>query len=159
MIILLVHPQIPQNTGNIARTCAATGTKLKLVPPLGFSLSDRQMKRAGLDYWNCVNVEEIEDLDHFLKVTKAPFFFFSTKAKKIYTDAVYPNNSVLIFGSETEGLAPKYHENYQEHFYKIPMLEGHRSLNLATSAAIVLYEALRQNHFNGKIGQEASKYS
>ena len=148
MIIILVHPQIPQNTGNIARTCAATKTILRLVPPLGFSLSDRQMKRAGLDYWNSVDVAEIENLDAFLKETKQPFFFFSTKGKKNYSDVLYPPNSILLFGSETNGLEIKYHQNFSDHFYKIPMRDEHRSLNLATSSAIVLYEALRQNEFS-----------
>lgn len=147
MMIILVHPQIPQNTGNVARSCAATKTALRLVPPFGFSLSDRQMKRAGLDYWDKVDIETLPDLDAFLNESQSPFFFFSTKGSKFYTDAEYPKNSILIFGSETEGLEPKYHQKYSDRFYRIPMDLELRSLNLASSAAIVLYEALRQNAF------------
>ena len=147
MKIILYQPQIPQNTGNIARTCAATGTELILVKPLGFSTNSRHMKRAGLDYWENVHLEELDDLDLFLQ-TKTDFFFFSSKAAKPYTAINYPPHSLLIFGSETEGLPQSYREKWPDRFLKIPMIENHRCLNLASSAAIVLYEALRQNEFN-----------
>jgi tRNA (cytidine/uridine-2'-O-)-methyltransferase len=147
MKIILFQPQIPQNTGNIVRTCSATGTDLILVHPLGFSTQSRHLKRAGLDYWGGVDVQEIVNLEEYLEETAHPFFFFSSKAKRSYTDASYPQNSLLIFGSETTGLAPIFWEKWEERFYKIPMLEGTRCLNLSNSAGIVLYEALRQNHF------------
>ena len=149
MKIILFQPQIPQNTGNIARTCAATKTDLILVRPLGFSISSRQMKRAGLDYWDLVHVETIDDLEKFLESTTHPFYFFSSKAEKIYSEAKYDENSMFIFGSETEGLPPFFHEKYSDRFYKIPMTPNSRCLNLSSSAAVVLYEALRQNLFFG----------
>jgi tRNA (cytidine/uridine-2'-O-)-methyltransferase len=148
MKIILFSPQIPQNTGNIARTCAATNTKLVLVRPLGFSVSDRQMKRAGLDYWDQVNLEVIDDLPGYLEKQGMPCFFFSSKAKKNYTQAQFPRNATLIFGSETEGLPQILWEQYPDSFYTIPMAPGPRCLNLASSAAVVLYEALRQTEFN-----------
>ena len=145
MNIILFQPQIPQNTGNIARTCSATNTKLILVTPLGFSLSNRYMKRAGLDYWDAVNLEVVDDIEGSLK---GPCFFFSSKASRSYDHASYPENATLIFGSETEGLPPLLWEKYGEHFYTIPMKTGQRCLNLSSSVAIVLYEALRQNRFS-----------
>ena len=148
MKIVLYRPQIPQNTGNIARTCAAANAGLVLVKPMGFSLADRYMKRAGLDYWDRVHVETIDDLDVWINIEKKPFFFFSSKATKLYTEASYPPESILIFGSETEGLAEHFWEKYPDHFYTIPMAEGQRCINLASSAAIVLYEALRQTGFS-----------
>lgn len=147
MKIVLFQPQIPQNTGNIARTCAATGSSLLLVRPLGFSTKDRWLKRAGLDYWDAVEVEEIDSLETYLENTKSPFFFFSSKTKARYTDAPYTPDSLLIFGSETAGLAPIFWEKWPDRFYTIPMREGQRCLNLANSAAVVLYEALRQTNF------------
>lgn len=148
MKIILFHPQIPQNTGNIARTCAATNTQLVLVRPLGFSISDRQMKRAGLDYWDQVQVEAIDDLPAYLEKENKPCFFLSSKAKKSYAAATYPQDAILIFGSETEGLPPVLWEKYPENFYTIPMAPGPRCLNLASSVAVVLYEALRQTSFS-----------
>lgn len=142
MKIVLYQPQIPQNTGNIVRTCAATGSGLVLVRPLGFSTSSRHLKRAGLDYWDGVNVEEIDDLEAILGTS---FFFFSSKATKLYTEAPYTPDSLLIFGSETSGLPDIFWEKYSEHFYKIPMVEGARCLNLSNCAAIVTYECLRSN--------------
>ena len=144
MKIVLFQPQIPQNAGNIARTCAATGAGLVLVHPLGFSTHSRHLKRAGLDYWDSVDVEEIEDLETYLK---PPFFFFSSKAKKNYTEAEYSSDSMLIFGSETSGLPEIFWEKWPDRFYTLPMRDGQRCLNLASTANIVLYEALRQTHF------------
>lgn len=147
MKVILFQPQIPQNTGNIVRTCAVTGTSLVLVKPLGFSTSDRWLKRAGLDYWEGVTVELIDDLEAYLEATSAPFTFFSSHAKKTYTEVSYSHNSLLIFGSETKGLPPLYKEKWPEHFVTLPMLPDKRCLNLATSVGIGVYEALRQNHF------------
>lgn len=145
MKIVLCQPQIPQNTGNIARTCAATATGLILVKPLGFSTSNRHLKRAGLDYWNGVHVEEKENLNFLLE--ELDFCFFSSKASKFYTEKHYSNDSLLVFGSETKGIPDWVREKWPDRFFTIPMIEGHRCLNLASSASIVLYEALRQNLF------------
>lgn len=148
MKIILFSPQIPQNTGNIARTCAATKTELILVRPLGFSLSDRQMKRAGLDYWDRVPLSVVDDLDTYITHQSNPFFFLSSKATQSYSSAKIPQNSLLIFGSETEGLPEFFWNKYPEKFLTIPMVPEERCLNLASSVAIVLYEALRQNNFS-----------
>ncbi len=149
MKIVLFQPQIPQNTGNVVRTCSVTGTDLVLVRPLGFSTQNRWLKRAGLDYWEGVAVDEIDDLASYLEASRSPFFFFSSKCSRLYTEASYPSDSILVFGSETTGLPSLFREKWEDRFYTLPMLEGQRCLNLATSAGIVLYEALRQNHFEG----------
>src|SRR5690606_10970052 len=138
---------IPQNTGNIVRTCSVTGSKLILVHPLGFSTQSRHLKRAGLDYWEGVEVEEIFDLDNYLNTEDAPFFFFSSKVKTSYTSAPYTSDCSLIFGSETSGLPPHYFEKWPEKFYTIPMVNGSRCLNLATSVGIVLFEGLRATNY------------
>ncbi len=145
MQVVLYQPQIPQNTGTIARTCAAGGTDLVLVRPLGFSTGSRHLKRAGLDYWGGVHVEEIDDLVSFLEGRST--FFFSSKAEKLYTDACFNSEATLVFGSETSGLPPFCWERWPDRFFTIPMTQAHRCLNLACSVGIVLYEALRQNHF------------
>ncbi len=148
MKIVLFQPQIPQNTGNIVRTCSATASGLILVHPLGFSTKNRWLKRAGLDYWEGVEVEEIDDLYTYLEQQTDPsFFFFSSKGPKIYTDAPFQTHSLLIFGSETAGLPPLFWERWPDRFYTIPMASGKRCLNLATSAGVVLYEAQRKLHF------------
>ncbi|PIS02640.1 MAG: tRNA (uridine(34)/cytosine(34)/5-carboxymethylaminomethyluridine(34)-2'-O)-methyltransferase TrmL [Chlamydiae bacterium CG10_big_fil_rev_8_21_14_0_10_42_34] len=146
MKIILFQPQIPQNTGNIVRTCSVTGTELILVRPLGFSTQSRHLKRAGLDYWEDVSIEEIDDLQAYLEQATDPYFFLSSKGKKNYTQASFSSNSILIFGAETTGLPREYHEKWGEHFYTIPMLPQTRCLNLATSVGIVLYEAIRQTN-------------
>jgi tRNA (cytidine/uridine-2'-O-)-methyltransferase len=148
MEIILYQPQIPQNTGNIARTCAVTGTSLRLVRPLGFSISDKTVKRSGLDYWKEVDLQEIEDLEEYLLKAKSNFWFFSSHATRLYTDISYGKEDLLIFGSETKGLPPKWRERYPDKMVTIPMRQGVRCLNLATSAGIVLYEALRQHNFD-----------
>ncbi len=147
MKIILFQPQIPQNTGNIVRTASVTGASLILVRPLGFSTQSRHLKRAGLDYWSDVSIEEIDNLESFLEKESSPFFFFSSKAKRSYTTAPFTNDAILIFGSETEGLPPCFFKKWDERFYKIPMKENTRCLNLATSVGIVVYEAMRQTHF------------
>lgn len=149
MKIILFQPQIPQNTGNVVRTCAVTGTDLILVEPLGFSISDRWLKRAGLDYWEGVNVQTIPDLVAYLEKCEQPFYFLSSKASKIYTEETFTQDCILIFGSETSGLPAIFHEKWPERYLKIPMIDGVRCLNLATSAGIVVYEAIRQLGIKG----------
>ena len=150
MNIVLVYPEIPQNTGNIARTCAATGSTLHLVKPLGFDIDEKAVRRAGLDYWDKVSLRVYENLDEFFKQNEnGRFWFLSTKADHSYTDVEYSENDYLIFGKETHGLPePLLKENYQQTL-RIPMLPTLRSLNLSNSVAIVLYEALRQLGFPG----------
>ena len=147
MKIILYQPEIPQNTGNIIRTCNVTNTELILIPPFGFSLSNRHFKRAGLDYHKNVKIKIIDNLENFLDTTKEPFYFFSSKASKNYSEINYSNNSILIFGSETSGLPDKFINKWKENFVKIPMKEEARCLNLSISVSIGLYESLRQNSF------------
>lgn len=146
MKVILYHPDIPQNTGNIARTCVATGAQLILIRPLGFSLSDKYIKRSGMDYWPAVKLDILDDLDNFLEIeqSREDIFFISTKGKKVYSDCIFSKSSCLIFGSESQGLAQKYYDFWEDRLIKIPMLPNIRSLNLATSVGIVLYEVVRQ---------------
>ncbi len=146
MRIILFQPQIPQNAGNIVRTCAVTGSDLTLVRPLGFKTSDKWLKRAGLDYWEGVNVSFVDDLESYLD--KESFYFFSSKATRYYTDIPYRPQDLLIFGSETSGLPKSFHEKWPDRFYKIPMREGSRCLNLSNAVAIVIYEAWRRFNFS-----------
>ncbi|MDF2550252.1 MAG: hypothetical protein K0S07_1319 [Chlamydiales bacterium] len=148
MKIVLFQPEIPQNTGNVVRTCSVTGVGITLVGPLGFSLSDRYLKRAGLDYWQEVEVNVVDDLLAYIEQENAPFYFFSSHAKALYSDQPYEENALLIFGSETKGLPDLFWERYPEHFRAIPMRPGARCLNLATAVGIVTYEALRQQGFS-----------
>ncbi len=147
MKTILFQPQIPQNTGNIARTCAVTGTDLVLVRPLGFSTASRHLKRAGLDYWNDISVEEIDDLMSYLEQSASPFFFFSSKATTLYTEINYPHDAQLIFGSETSGLDEAFWQRWPDKFYRIPMRKESRCINLSCTVAIVIYEALRQQNW------------
>lgn len=147
MDILLYQPQIPQNTGNIVRTCSVTSTSLTLVKPLGFSVSSKHLKRAGLDYWNEVDIKYIDDLLEHLKTTQRPFYFFSSKVKAPYTAINFTQDDILVFGSETFGLPPQIFDLWPEKCYTIPMVSDARCLNLSNSVAIVLYEALRQQDF------------
>lgn len=148
--IILVEPEIPQNTGNIARTCAATGTALHLIEPLGFSLADKYLKRSGLDYWELACMTVHPSLDALLgEYSHLPMFLATTKAPRVYTDADYPGDSLLIFGKETKGLPEPLLQSNYEKCIRIPMDSRARSLNLSNSVAIVLYEALRQNNFAG----------
>jgi tRNA (cytidine/uridine-2'-O-)-methyltransferase len=144
MLIILYEPQIPQNAGNIVRTCAVTGSELIMVRPLGFSVSDRWLKRAGLDYWEGVNVQFIDDLELFLTQTTRPFYFFSSKTQRSYTIIEYTSDAILIFGSETSGLPKVYFERWPDHFVTIPMVLGQRCLNLSNSVAVGAYEVIRQ---------------
>ena len=152
MRVILFRPQIPQNTGNIVRTCAVTGCELLLVTPLGFSTSSRMLRRAGLDYWENVTVTLIDDLSSYLEREPHPFYFFSSKASQPYTAAEYGANDCLIFGSETTGLAPEFRERWPQRFLTVPQREGPRCLNLASCAAVVIYEAWRQQQFQGAAG-------
>lgn len=148
--IVLVEPEIPQNTGNIARTCAATGCALHLVKPLGFSLEDKYLKRAGLDYWHMLKIYTYENIDElFAKYPKGRFFYFTTKAQRRHTDAEYRPGDFLVFGKETRGLDEELLVARPERCVRIPMMPGARSLNLSNSAAVAVYEALRQNDFGG----------
>ena len=150
MNIVLVEPEIPQNTGNIARTCAATGTVLHLIEPLGFSLDDRYLKRAGLDYWHLMEYHVYRDLEEFLSQHPGiRAHFATTKAPRGYHEAEYRNGDFLFFGCETRGLPENILQKVYDRCIRIPMREEARSLNLANSAAIVLYEALRQIGFPG----------
>ena len=148
--IVLVEPEIPQNTGNISRTCAVTDTVLHLVKPLGFSIDDRQLKRAGLDYWHLLDVRYHDSLEDFFKAHPTGDFYFSTtKAKRTYTEVRYTENSFLFFGKETAGLPESLLAQYPERCIRIPIKSEARSLNLSNSAAIILFEALRQLDFPG----------
>ncbi len=158
--IVLVEPEIPQNTGNIARTCAAIGAKLHLVRPLGFEISDKYVKRAGLDYWDKLDIEEHNSLSDFLK--KYPvnnnMFLVTTKGQHCYSDVNYSklDEVFLLFGKETKGLPEGLLKKHLENTIRIPMRETLRSLNLSNSVAIVAYEVFRQNNFCNL--EETSKY-
>lgn len=148
--IVIVEPQIPQNTGNIARTCAATGARLHLVEPMGFRVDDAKLKRAGLDYWHLLDITYYENLDDFFEKNKdGKFFYFSTKATKIYSQVEYPDNCYLVFGKETAGLPEELLVKNQESCVRLPMINNSsaRSLNLSNSVAIGAYEVLRQWNF------------
>ncbi len=146
--IVLVEPEIPQNTGNIVRTCAATGTRLHIVKPMGFQLDDKKLKRAGLDYWHFLNIQYYENLDDFFDKNKdGRFFYLSSKAPTAYTEVNYRENDFLLFGKETKGLPEKLLMQHPERAVRIPMISSARCLNLSNSAAIVVYEALRQQNF------------
>lgn len=147
MKIILYQPCIPQNTGNIVRTCAVTGNDLILIPPLGFSINDRWLKRSGLDYWEGVNVQIVDNLEELLENSTSQFTFFSSKATQLHTEVAYTPTDYLIFGSETSGLPEMFFEQWPERFVKIPMIDGVRCLNLATSVGIAVYEAWRQNNW------------
>ena len=146
--IVLVEPEIPMNTGNIARTCAATRSHLHLVKPLGFDISDRAVKRAGLDYWPMVSISVYEDLDAFFaKNPDGPYWLSTTKGNRRYTDAVFTDGCYLMFGKETAGLPEDLRNRFPDSCIRLPMRPDARSLNLANSVAVVCYEALRQIGF------------
>jgi len=148
--IVLVEPEIPQNCGNIARTCAATGSRLHLIHPLGFDVSEKAVKRAGLDYWHLVDVREYENLaDFFSKNNVEKMFCLSTKAPRCYCEADLTGDCYLFFGKETKGLPEDFLEAHRESCVRIPMRAEARSLNLSNSVAITVYEALRQLNFPG----------
>lgn len=158
--IVLVEPEIPQNTGNIARTCAATGASLHLVKPLGFEIDDRKLKRAGLDYWDKLDITYYENLDDFFaKNPNADFYCFTTKARHVYSDISYPKRVFLMFGKETKGLPEELLFANPDRCVRIPMRDTLRSLNLSNSAAIAVYEVFRQRGFEGlRPDGELTKY-
>lgn len=160
--IVLVEPQIPQNTGNVARTCAATGARLHLVEPMGFKPDDAKLKRAGLDYWHLLDITYYKNLDDFFEKNKdGNFYYFSTKAKNIYSDVSYPDNSYLVFGKETAGLPEELLYANPESCVRLPMINNNaaRSLNLSNTVAIGVYEVLRQWGFPElKTGGELTKF-
>ena len=146
--VVLHEPEIPQNTGNIARTCAATGSSLHLIKPLGFSLDDKYMKRAGLDYWSLLDVHIYENLEEFYeKNPDAVIYYFSKKARHVYTEVAYPSEVYLMFGKETKGIPVDVLKAHEEDTVRMPMREGLRSLNLSNAVAIGVYEVLRQHGF------------
>lgn len=145
--IVLVEPQIPQNTGNIARTCAATNARLHLVKPMGFEIDDKKLKRAGLDYWHFLDISYYEGLDDFFEKNNGEFFYFTTKGKRIYSDASYPDKAYLIFGREDAGLPEELLFKNPNSCVRLPMQNDARSLNLSNTVAVAVYEALRQWDF------------
>lgn len=146
--VVLVEPEIPQNCGNIARTCAATACRLHLIRPLGFDISEKAVKRAGLDYWNLVEVLDYENLEDFFSKNQVErMWCLSTKAPRCYTEAEYRDGDYLFFGKETKGLPEPFLEAHRESCVRIPMRQEARSLNLSNAVAITVYEALRQLSF------------
>ncbi len=157
--LVLVEPEIPQNTGNVARTCAVTGAALHLVKPMGFEIDDKKLKRAGLDYWDKLDITYYESLDDFLKQTEHEnLFFFSTKAKKAHSEIIYPKRCFLVFGKETAGLPKQLLRENMHRSVRIPMREELRCLNLSNSVAIGAYEVLRQQGYPG-LTNEPSVYN
>ncbi len=144
--IVLVEPEIPQNTGNISRTCAATGARLHLVEPMGFKIDDKKLKRAGLDYWHLLDITYYKNLDEFFEKNEGPFFYFSTKAQKIHSEVSYPDGAYLVFGKETAGLPEQLLHDNPEKCVRLPMIDNDsaRSLNLSNAVAVGAYEVLRQ---------------
>lgn len=148
MNIILHQPEIPANTGNIGRTCVATGTKLHLIEPLGFSLDEKKIKRAGMDYWDKLDYERYANFDEFLQRNpNAKIFMATTKAHKVYTEVEYGPDDFIMFGKESAGIPEEILVDYEDTCVRIPMLDEIRSLNLSNSVSIMLYEALRQNGF------------
>lgn len=147
--IVLVEPQIPQNTGNIARTCAATGARLHLVKPMGFTVDDKKLKRAGLDYWHLLDITYYNGMEDFFARCPGPFFYFTTKAPRRYTDVLYPDGAYLVFGREDAGLPEALLAAHPESCVRLPMIPDARSLNLSNTVAVGVYEALRQQDFTG----------
>ncbi len=145
--VVLVEPQIPQNTGNISRTCAVTGAKLHLIKPLGFTISDKKLKRAGLDYWDKLDVKIYENLDDFFNQNNGPYYYYTTKALNVYSDVKYENNCYIVFGREDKGLPEKLLFENKKNCVRIPMKPELRSLNLSNTVAIATYEILRQWQF------------
>ncbi|MCC8142198.1 MAG: tRNA (uridine(34)/cytosine(34)/5-carboxymethylaminomethyluridine(34)-2'-O)-methyltransferase TrmL [Lachnospiraceae bacterium] len=159
--IVLYEPEIPENTGNIGRTCVATGTRLHLIEPLGFSLGEKAIRKAGLDYWADLDVTTYVNYEEFLaKNPGAKIYMVTTKGKKVYSDISYEKDCYLMFGKESAGLPEELLAHNRDRCVRIPMNEDIRSLNLANSVAIVLYEALRQNGFEGmKLTGALTKFS
>lgn len=148
--IVLVEPEIPQNAGNIARTCAATGTHLHMIRPLGFEVTDKYLKRAGLDYWHLVDISYYDSFEELqAKYPDSRFFYFTTKGRHRHSDVQFRDGDFLVFGKETKGLPEELLMQNEEACLRIPMFSEARSLNLSNSVAVALYEALRQTNYNG----------
>ena len=148
--IVLHQPEIPQNTGNIARTCAATGASLHLIRPMGFTVTDKHLKRAGLDYWDKLDITYYDGLDDFYaKHPDARIYYFSTKARHLYSEIDYPSPVFLMFGKETKGLPEELLLAHPDECVRLPMRDGLRSLNLSNTVAVAVYEVLRQGNFEG----------
>jgi len=152
--IVLHEPEIPQNTGNIARTCAATGASLHIIRPMGFTIDDKKLKRAGLDYWDKLDITYYDDLsDFYSKNQDVEIYYFSTKAPRTYTEQEYGDNVYIMFGKESRGLPEELLFENKERCVRIPMRDSLRSLNLSNSVAIAVYEILRQHSFEGLLGE------
>ena len=151
--IVLVEPQIASNTGNVARTCAATGARLHLVGPLGFVVDDRRLKRAGLDYWHLLDITHYSSASDFFARNNGPFFYFSTKAKQRHSDICYPDGTYLVFGREDAGLDEALMASHPQHCLRIPILAEARSLNLSNAVAVSAFEVLRQWDYPGLSGE------
>jgi tRNA (cytidine/uridine-2'-O-)-methyltransferase len=147
--IVLHQPEIPQNTGNIARTCAATGSRLHLIEPLGFKIDDKKLKRAGLDYWHLLDITFYKDLDDFFAKNQGNFYYFTTKAPRHYAQVTYQDGDYLVFGKETKGLPEELLKDHPDQCVRLPMISDARSLNLSNSVCVGVYEALRQTDFAG----------
>ncbi|MBQ8588203.1 MAG: tRNA (uridine(34)/cytosine(34)/5-carboxymethylaminomethyluridine(34)-2'-O)-methyltransferase TrmL [Clostridia bacterium] len=146
--IVMVEPEIPQNTGNVARTCAVTGSRLHLVGPMGFTIDDKKLKRAGLDYWHTLDITMYDSIEEFFNKNKdGNFYFASTKSLNRYCDVEFKDGDYILFGKETKGLDEKLLRDNKDKCIRIPMGSNQRSLNLSNSVAIIVYEALRQNDF------------
>ena len=158
--IVMVEPEIPQNTGNVARTCAATGARLHLVEPMGFTIDDKKLKRAGLDYWHLLDISYYKNLEDFFCKNSGPFFYFSTKARRLYSEVSYPDGAYLVFGKETAGLPEELLRQNPDSCVRIPMVGAARSLNLSNSVAVGVFEALRQWGFPSlKTTGQLTRYS
>lgn len=154
MNIVLFEPEIPYNTGNIGRSCVLTNSKLHLIKPLGFSIDEKQVKRAGLDYWKYVDLTIWENFEEFEKANpKGNFHFATTKCENNYSEVTYEKDDFIIFGPESRGLPKEILEKYKDRCITIPMIPMGRSLNLSNSAAIILYESLRQTGFDFALGE------
>ena len=152
--IVLHEPEIPQNTGNIARTCAATGASLHIIKPMGFTIDDKKLKRAGLDYWDKLDITYYENIEDFTeKNPNANIYYFSTKAPHTYTEVKYPENAYIMFGKESAGLPEELLYANPDKCVRIPMRDTLRSLNLSNSVAIAVYEIFRQHDFDGLLGE------
>jgi len=147
--IVLIEPRIPQNAGNISRTCAATGSRLHLVGPMGFEVDDRKLKRAGLDYWRLLDITYYQSAGEFFEKNPGEMWFFTTKAKTLYTEADYGDDCYLVFGREDAGIDERLLAARPGRCLRLPMIDGARSLNLSNAVAVAAYEALRKGGFNG----------
>lgn len=158
--IVLVEPQIPQNTGNIARTCAATGAKLHIVKPMGFSVDEKKLKRAGLDYWHLLDITYYDNIQDFFAKNDGPYYYFSTKGQHIYSDVNYPDKAYIVFGREDAGLDEALLYENPDYCVRVPMITEARSLNLSNTVCLAAYEVLRQWGFeNLKTRGELTKYT